>query len=98
MIAKLRPRICTAVLAEAVAAGTLVAPRIVEAIDAVRVPALAARWSMGSYLQLDWTLSGADSVNIYLLQPIAEDCEDEVVGTIAVGIENTGYFLSLIHI
>ena len=39
MIAMLRPRIFAAVLAGAVAAGALVAPRIVEAIDAVRVPA-----------------------------------------------------------
>jgi len=92
MIAKLRPRICTAVLAGAVAAGALAAPQIAQAVDAVRVPALAARWSMGSNLQLDWTLSGADSVNIYLLQASAEDGEDEVVGTIAVGIENTGHF------
>ena len=94
MIATLRPGICTAVLAGAVATGFLAAPQIAqaEAIDAVRVPALAARWSADSNLQLDWTLSGADSVNIYLLQSSAEDGEDEVVGTIAAGIENTGHF------
>ena len=39
MVAMLRPRVCTAILAGAVATGFLATPQIVQSADAVRVPA-----------------------------------------------------------
>ncbi|MEO2123589.1 MAG: Ser-Thr-rich GPI-anchored membrane family protein, partial [bacterium] len=55
----------------------------------VLVPSGGERWSVGSNVQLEWELSGADSVNLYLVD---SDHDNKVVGTIAKGIENRSHF------
>ncbi|MFP6773581.1 MAG: Ser-Thr-rich GPI-anchored membrane family protein [Alphaproteobacteria bacterium] len=57
--------------------------------DQVRVPSGGERWSVGSNVQLEWELSGADSVNLYLVDA---DHDNQVVDTIAKGIENRSPF------
>ena len=64
-----------------------------EAGGRVRVPSGGERWSVGSNAQLEWELSGADSVNLYLVD---SDHDNKVVGTIAKGIQNRSHFQWLI--
>ena len=61
--------------------------------DQVLVPSGGERWSVGSNVHLEWELSGADSVNLYLVD---SDHDNKVVGTIAKGIENRSHFQWLI--
>jgi len=61
--------------------------------DQVLVPSGGERWAVGSNVHLEWELSGADSVNLYLVD---SDHDNKVVGTIAKGIQNRSHFQWLI--